>query len=241
MSKPRKFTADDVFIEGLLLHASTGGYMNMSNAIEASEARGQREMVRSESLPTQLMHGLTETMLEAMGIQLGEPFADDSIFRPATLPEGWKKVPTDHPMWSSVLDTRGRLRLRVFYKAAFYDRQAQVIAENRFSVRTGACFRTQQPGYDRSNDPHEYGDAPGDDDCVVLDFGADDGVPVEMFRAKVRNRPTKPRACDEKTPEQETAWQAYWAAENKAQKAARAWLNEHYPRWEDPSAYWDAE
>lgn len=32
---------------------------------------------------------------------------------------------------------------------------------------------------------------------------------------------------------------ARYDAQNKARALAVAWLNEHYPNWEDASAYWD--
>jgi hypothetical protein len=52
------------------------------------------------------------------------------MFRQATLPPGWKKTGSDHDMWSYVEDERGLRRVAVFYKAAFYDRRADMHAEN---------------------------------------------------------------------------------------------------------------
>lgn len=92
-----------------------------SGGIEASEARGQRELVESTQLPSKI-RGREE--LEAMGIKFGEPCADDPLFCDAELPAGWKKRATDHSMWSELVDNEGEVRARIFYKAAFYDRDA---------------------------------------------------------------------------------------------------------------------
>lgn len=99
----------------------------MHAAIEASEQRGQTEFVESDVLPCQLedatgMHN--PERFEQLGFVLGDIVADDPLFRYATLPTGWRKQRTEHPMWSHIVDERGRVRVRVFYKAAFYDRRA---------------------------------------------------------------------------------------------------------------------
>lgn len=106
--------------------------LGASRSIEASEAEGQRELVESDQIPVKLMHGLTEAMLEQMGLRLGPPTPDDRLFRSCTLPPGWSRRDSDHPMWSYIVDERGRERLAMFYKAAFYDRRADMDARCRF-------------------------------------------------------------------------------------------------------------
>jgi hypothetical protein len=90
--------------------------------VEAQEARGQRQFVSSDRMPTELRGERGEW--EALGFVLGDPDPDDPLFMPATLPEGWKRQAAAHCMWSYLLDQRGRRRVAVFYKAAFYDRHA---------------------------------------------------------------------------------------------------------------------
>jgi hypothetical protein len=80
-------------------------------------------LVNSTDLPVKMNSG-TDADLIALGFTLGEPHASDPMFRPATLPAGWSKKGTDHSMWSQVVDEHGRKRLSIFYKAAFYDRDA---------------------------------------------------------------------------------------------------------------------
>lgn len=100
-------------------------------AIEAQEARGQRELVKSDVLPTE---GLAEAA-KALGLVPGDTVAGDEMFTHVTLPEGWTKQRTDHSMWSDLVDDRGRVRASIFYKAAFYDRSASITAVRRFTIR----------------------------------------------------------------------------------------------------------
>jgi hypothetical protein len=93
--------------------------------IEAQEARGQRELVSSEVLPSDC-DSTSREALEAAGVVFGDQVEDDPIFQHVTLPEGWKKRPTDHSMWSELVDAEGNVRASIFYKAAFYDRSAHM-------------------------------------------------------------------------------------------------------------------
>ncbi len=91
--------------------------------VEAMERAGQQQLVNSALLPTK---GSDEPEFLRLGFTFGEPLADDPMFRPATLPAGWRKAGTDHDMHSDILDQFGRRRVGVFYKAAFYDRRADM-------------------------------------------------------------------------------------------------------------------
>lgn len=108
-------------------------------AIENQEAEGQLSFCNSVDLPVNGRHfsdGILEAeQLKKMGIRLGNPYKDDPIFRPVELPEGWQKVPTDHSMHSNLIDDKGRVRAEIFYKAAFYDRQAHISIKSRFSYK----------------------------------------------------------------------------------------------------------
>jgi hypothetical protein len=105
--------------------------------IEAQEKQGQAQLVASEMLPTRVLH-CTDADFAALGFRFGAPDPGDPMFRPATLPEGWKKVSSDHDMWSYVVDTLGRRRVAIFYKAAFYDRSAHMRVE-RVSSYVSHC------------------------------------------------------------------------------------------------------
>lgn len=101
------------------------GWSTQPRFIEEQEAAGQRQLVASEQLPTE-MHGGTQADFEALGFVFGDVTPGDPLFRAATLPAGWRKRAMDHAMGSEILDELGRQRVSIFYKAAFYDRRADM-------------------------------------------------------------------------------------------------------------------
>ena len=105
--------------------------LGASGIIEAQEVQGQRELVRSSVLPAEFRH---RAAFERLGFTFGEPVAGDSLFVNATLPPGWTRQGSDHAMWSYLLDDKGRRRVSVFYKAAFYDRDARMSLDQRYKI-----------------------------------------------------------------------------------------------------------
>lgn len=91
--------------------------------IEAQEKDGQIEQSFLETLPIDgTANGRGREKFEALGFVFGE--AHDNLFVKATFPRGWRKRPTDHDMWTDIVDEQGHKRGSIFYKAAFYDRKA---------------------------------------------------------------------------------------------------------------------
>ncbi len=88
--------------------------------IARQEAAGQKMFVTSQTLPKEC----PRADLESLGFVFGEDV--DDLFVDVTFPEGWKVEASDHDMWSNLLDPRGRTRATIFYKAAFYDRHADM-------------------------------------------------------------------------------------------------------------------
>jgi len=89
--------------------------------IEKQEAQGQKDFVASESLPRKC----PKQELEKLGFVFGETIDGVSgLFVQVKMPKGWKKQATDHSMWSELVDETGKVRASIFYKAAFYDRDA---------------------------------------------------------------------------------------------------------------------
>ncbi len=105
------------------LVASTPG------GIEAQEKEGQLSLVKASKLPKD-MQG-QQAKFEKLGIKILGPA--DEIFNNVELPKGWSVKPTDHSMWSDLLDEKGRKRAGMFYKAAFYDCHAHISLERRYS------------------------------------------------------------------------------------------------------------
>lgn len=94
-----------------------------------------------------------------LGFVFGE--ALDDVFMTATFPEGWTREATDHSMWSRISDAQGRVRVDVFYKAAFYDRNADATLRCRFT--TGFY-------YDEQSQQSPAGGVILDDEKEVLRF-----------------------------------------------------------------------
>ena len=110
-------------------------------SVEEQESRGQAELARSQTLPTSIRPREAKAILESAGIKFIGPVDGDPKFQYADLPEGWKIQPTDHSMWSDLLDHKGRKRASIFYKAAFYDRDAFLNIECRYTATVGFADR----------------------------------------------------------------------------------------------------
>jgi len=108
----------------LLFLAESMGPGGSGAAIERQERDGQRQLVNSDRLPSDIQGDRAEW--EVLGFTFGDPDPADPLFMPATLPEGWKRQATDHSMGSVIVDTLGCERVSIFYKAAFYDRKAHM-------------------------------------------------------------------------------------------------------------------
>jgi hypothetical protein len=104
--------------------------------IERQEAAGQSAMAKAaDRLPLEINypHGLTHAQVSAaLGIEFGKTV--DRVFIEATLPDGWKIVPTSHALWSDLVDDKGRKRAAIFFKAAFYDYNAHISFECRYVI-----------------------------------------------------------------------------------------------------------
>lgn len=105
------------------------------NAIEAQEAQGQKELQNASQLPADPNDKRIDIkeQYRHMGIKVIEQSNDDSLFFDVTLPEGWKIEPTNHSMWSDLVDNKDRKRASIFYKAAFYDRSAHINFNRRIN------------------------------------------------------------------------------------------------------------
>jgi hypothetical protein len=116
---PENTSSRDPFVH--LLGAMSDG---PSGYIEGMERQGQQELLQSTTLPTDT--GGQDDELIALGFTFGEKVPGDDLFRQATLPGGWTREGSDHAMHSYILDQRGVKRASMFYKAAFYDRRADM-------------------------------------------------------------------------------------------------------------------
>ncbi|MFC9085306.1 hypothetical protein [Nocardiopsis dassonvillei] len=120
--RPRNFAADPM----VMLLASLGP-RGVSQAVEEQEATGGAEMANPacEVLPV-AVRAPSEAELERLGFVLGEVDPDDPLFREASLPPGWTRRRTAHPVHTDLVDAQGRKRGSIFYKASAHDRRAQM-------------------------------------------------------------------------------------------------------------------
>lgn len=139
--------------ELMILEALVSG--THEGQIERAEAQGQRDLVNSTDLPRLIKDVTWSQLTKNLGIVFGENVND--LFVSVTLPDGWEKQATDHSMWSNLVDDKGRVRGMMFYKAAFYDRDAFMSLDRFYKV-----------GGDYSAREVKIEDANGN---VVKDFG----------------------------------------------------------------------
>jgi hypothetical protein len=116
MTSPHNTSADPAEIK-LLVGIDPDG-------IYAQERQGQAQVLASTTLPTETRGRDDE--FEALGFTFGAPVSGDPLFREATLPAGWSRKGTEHSMHSVIEDERGIARVNIFYKAAYYDRKADM-------------------------------------------------------------------------------------------------------------------
>lgn len=181
----------------------------LSESNYPQEAQGQRSLANSDTLPTLPDIGRysdydAKAILEAAGVKFFGVVDGDPMFQYVELPLGWKEIPTDHFMWSKLVDDKGRERARIFYKAAFYDRYAHMSLSTRFNISRD---------YDQR-----------DKEGVAVTYVTDSGKVIHT---------TEPIHLPAKEDRK------YYEIGDKADKTAKAWLDQHYPDWRNPGAYWD--
>lgn len=120
----RRMLASREAQEMFLLESDVRG--SSDPVIEEMESAGQAQVVASDRLPTQILPAEARTEFEKLGFTFGSPDPDDPLFMPATLPAGWKRKATSESRGSVIVDEHGRNRVTIFYKAAFYDRNAHM-------------------------------------------------------------------------------------------------------------------
>lgn len=119
-------------IDNFFAAAAPGG-------IEAQEAAGQKKLCKDASLlPIDLGYSavIWPQIEEAWSIKHGKVV--DKVFYSVQLPEGWKIKPTNHSMWSDLIDQNGSTRAAIFFKAAFYDYEANMNLQTRYRMTSGS-------------------------------------------------------------------------------------------------------
>jgi hypothetical protein len=212
-------TADS---DNLVLNACEMLLFGSDAAIKRQERLGAQEAVESTTLPTP--DAETRTQYEALGFVFGETAPGDDLFCNVTMPAGWKKQRTDHSMHNDIVDAQGRRRGSFFYKAAFYDRKADLHAPiYRYNVREFYDSKRERP-----EDPY-------DNYAKIRIDVIDNATDAILF--------TSTRLVDLLSPEKGGDRATWWAANDTLKKQARdecvAWLTDNYPEFRSHAAYWD--
>lgn len=211
-------------IDNFLTAAVPGG-------IEAQEATGQRQLVQGTKLPVQtcVVYPPREgfwsrewirswEILESWGVKFWLYDSErDPLFVDAKLPPGWKKISTDHSMWSYLLDDLDRQRASIFFKAAFYDRRASMRLHSRIQ-------------YEYDYDLERRGVFIG---RVIADKAGYLETPGYRFYTTL----FETEHLNIVGPSRQEANTAH----DSVYEQAREWADAHYPRWREADAYWDDE
>lgn len=151
-----------------------------AEGVYAQERQGQAQVLASTTLPTDTRGRDAE--FEALGFTFGAPAAGDPLFREATLPEGWSRKGTDHSMHSVIVDERGIARVGIFYKAAYYDRKADMSILN-----VAYRFETE---WVYGDDTPEFNPLFTDDELRGILAEAQSGLAqIEEYPTREKNRP----------------------------------------------------
>jgi len=145
---------------------------------------------------------------ESLGFVFGKDI--DDLFVSVIFPEGWKIDATDHNMWCKLLDDQGRPRGAQFYKAAFYDRDASIHLDSRYHIETW----------------------PTD---------VDNKVTVNIVD-KATNQSIRSFQVDKLNPALFSTKDDFerdcYRKRSTLTEQAQTWLDENYPDYKDPLAYW---
>jgi hypothetical protein len=175
--------------------------------IEAQEAAGQAKLVSNFTRLPKNMGPDGRKIAEALGFVFGE--AVDEVFVAVTPPAGWSLKATEHSMHSDVLDASGEKRAGMFYKAAFYDRRADLYWLARYQTRSD---------WDRFQD---------------------NPPPAEQrkVRVSVWDNKTNSAVWSEEIPD--VGEYGETSEQTEPLKArAMAYLKEHFPAHADVTSYW---
>lgn len=203
--------ASDAQLEAMALEMIVTG--DVGHVIENQEKQGQNWLVREAKLPRKcnFSESIARDAYDHLGIKIVDLTKGDDLFFDVELPRGWKIERTEHPMWTKLVDEKGRERMTIFYKAAFYDREAFSTLLRRFSF-----------DYDTKSvagiGKYMYSFVKDYDNTTIWQS---DEI---LFRDKNDNR-----------IHNETDWEIQDIVKGQAKK----WLEQHYPFYERAFDYWD--
>lgn len=115
------------------LFLASGALYGGPQAITAQNIAGLQQLLESDLLPVRGAFQQDRSRLLQLGFNFGLIVEADPLFVEAQLPPGWSKGDVGERGFS-ILDEQQRPRFSVFYKAAFYDRQASMNVRSRWTI-----------------------------------------------------------------------------------------------------------
>ena len=101
--------------DGRIYCTRVGGVDAASCKKPPAKEYSQDDFVASDWLPRDDSKPEKQAILESFGVEILGPVEGEEDFCHARLPDGWKKVATNHPFYSDLIDDKGRVRASMFY------------------------------------------------------------------------------------------------------------------------------
>lgn len=122
----------DSKLEGMMTLAIA---MSSKNSDEGAETVQKAQQIRAKNsckLPRNMKPN--QAAFEALGFIFTD-IGDDVLFK-ATLPEGWstEEEPGATILWEKLIDDKGRVRGKYYYKGSFYNRSGQMNLFSRYHL-----------------------------------------------------------------------------------------------------------
>ena len=239
--------------DALLILALGMSGVSSEKIITDQEKAGKREVVNSSMLPVDFQKPYdcpdiqtvqdAWTTLTEIGIILKEDPKEaekrGELFVEVSLPEGWHIKPTDHSMWTKLVDDKGFERAAIFYKAAFYDRSAHFSMSTRIHFRNEPILGYDNPNYNRDDRTYLYRvtceEAGGTEPTVLWQSETyqDDYVPNWQL--------DKMAAAGTPIPNDVRTYDQVHAEKKVREEEGKAFLARHFPDYRDFRAYWDLD
>ena len=183
-------------------------YETLIGGPDAVTRRAHIQMQTDQELPVASKE--EDEILVRLGFVLGGPSPYRKKFRMAALPQGWKIKPSDHRIYSHIVDEKGRRRAQIGYEAR--DDWTSFHLERRFN-----------PTFTK-DDWNEADDEKGASVIACIT----DSDKKELWRGK------RVPEVDKKKPN----WHSEPSAMDLAARIAEKKLTDIAPDWRSPEAYW---
>ena len=197
-----------------------------------SEADAARRLKQCDYLPKDGTRGAQQAEWEALGFVFGKD--KDDLYRNVEFPLGWSLENRESDSRHlTVVDDRGQARGGLSAKHTFYDRWANCSLKRRISISNADYVLPSRRKAVEARRKLPRDQRGVEEQAVVITY-VQSGVNYPQQAVLLKAGVFKATPADD-------GWEAQSAASEQVNAAAKAWLAENYPEWEDKGAYWDIE